>query len=276
MSNAASQQNARKFSNPFSLLSSEEGLFVAHITSFIHNRHNREIDRNCLFKKLKRLEYRCIIEEMHTYLSQNRQSLAKDFSQKKLSPDDEWKNNCLAHMTDYALQDFIFSETISSICMASIRTKISFLEDFQLIEQCASLREKPMDFFEISPLITELSSVTFKKAIEELNTIESFVTPAQMMRCILNTINSIFKEIEGTCQFQHLSADDLLPILIYVIVQAKDLQNPFLIVEYTQQLALQEGEAAYNLVLFESALHAIKHNLLQTNENPTETTVNNE
>eukprot|EP00818_Percolomonas_sp_WS_P002055 CAMPEP_0117443656 /NCGR_PEP_ID=MMETSP0759-20121206/4812_1 /TAXON_ID=63605 /ORGANISM="Percolomonas cosmopolitus, Strain WS" /LENGTH=484 /DNA_ID=CAMNT_0005235647 /DNA_START=289 /DNA_END=1743 /DNA_ORIENTATION=+ len=251
----------RKFVNPYTQLSDDEGLLVAHITQFIHNRHNREIDRQRLQRKIERTEYDRIIEEVHNYLSENRQVIARDFST-KYSSEDEWRRKVLLTLADYALQEFIFSQNISSMCMASIRTKISFLEDYKLIEQCDILRSKPMSFFDIPSTMADNPAITFSKAIEELNLIESHSTPAQALRCILNTVHAVFDELRVEWGDQHVSADDLLPILIYVICNATNLQNPLMIVEYAQSLSHQEGEAAYYLVLFESALQAVKQNLL--------------
>lgn len=243
------------------ILSEKELELLKKIRTFIQNKHSKDINIVRIRSKIEKLGYNEMIPNMRSLLTNESWRIGKNFlnEMKKLQLD----RGMVFEMTNYAIQEILFKDQIlKSHMLCSIRTKISFEEDFRLKEQCHLLQDKPFSFFEISE---EMQEIRFDLIIKRLEEVELYDTPAQMRKVLLNILQTVTDELKRIGK-KEVSADDLLPIIIYSFAHAEELQNPLMIMEYMQELSFFKGnnygESAYSFLLFQSALTAIQQNLL--------------
>lgn len=110
------------------------------------------------------------------------------------------------------------------------------------------------------------SPLGWEAAINEMNILEKYPLPSAQLATIVNAAKTIFAEhIANTGDVEDASnamgADDLLPIFLYVMVQA-DITIPLCTKEILWNISHSSqkfGESGYYLTMFESAVDYLEH-----------------
>jgi hypothetical protein len=122
---------------------------------------------------------------------------------------------------------------------------------------------------------TVISPLNWRTAIFELSSLESNLTPSMMLNALARTAKAIYSEYklavlpslkDGGKSSAYLSADDLVPIFIYVFCHS-DLSHALINRDLMWNLCHPDqlhGEFGYYLTAYESVLEFIIH------ETPTE------
>eukprot|EP00164_Ancoracysta_twista_P005893 GFYU01008109.1.p1 GENE.GFYU01008109.1~~GFYU01008109.1.p1 ORF type:complete len:534 (-),score=66.04 GFYU01008109.1:71-1672(-) len=149
-----------------------------------------------------------------------------------------------------------------------IESTLNLEEEVDLMDKMADSAERDQTTFGIPSEHQSLSNYApAKLEMEDLNRTQ---LPSEKLRCLLDSAKSIYTTynedrnalIEDDAQRkQHfLSADDFLPIHIYVVACAS-IQHPLLTLEYLWALSdplVLNGEGGYYLTVFQSAVHFLK------------------
>jgi hypothetical protein len=95
----------------------------------------------------------------------------------------------------------------------------------------------------------------FSRAAEILRgfTETNRMIPSELTEALLGAVRAIHKEAAEVCEGAMLTAEDVLPIMVFTTVQAK-LSTPHLALRYCEAYSKREGEAAYYLCMLESAV----------------------
>jgi len=145
----------------------------------------------------------------------------------------------------------------------------------KLLEQnCDKLQNKGIKFYQCSKDVVEISSLhNWDAAVMELTKLPRTVLPSMKLLVISETINMIYclasaSRLEDS-KSKFLSGDDILPICIYVIVQAtkhlKSLCYSFADHKFIDQLISRDtlkGETEYYLTVFEACLCHLADNMV--------------
>lgn len=142
-----------------------------------------------------------------------------------------------------------------------------------LEQNCDKLQNKGIEFYQCSKDVLEISGLhNWDAAVMELVKLPRVVFPSMKLLVISDTIGMIYslasasRAEDGKTKF--LSGDDILPICIYVIVQAtKSLKNvcySFADHQFIDQLISRDtlkGETEYYLTVFEACLCHLADNM---------------
>jgi len=145
----------------------------------------------------------------------------------------------------------------------------------KLLEQnCNKLQNKGIKFYQCSKDVVEISSLhNWDAAVVELTKLPRVVLPSMKLLVISETINMIYSLASASrledSKTKFLSGDDILPICIYVIVQAtkslKSLCYSFADHKFIDQLISRDtlkGETEYYLTVFEACLCHLADNMV--------------
>ena len=137
--------------------------------------------------------------------------------------------------------------------------------DSNLHKKCIQLQHLTQDVWQIP--MNQQSPVGWETAIFELKSLELQSHPSRSIFAIVSTAKSIFAEHEANSlklnksKVEPLGADDLVPIFIYVLVQAglkTPLYNKDLLWSICHPSQLY-GESGYYLTVYESAVSYIEN-----------------
>lgn len=145
----------------------------------------------------------------------------------------------------------------------------------KLLERnCDKLQNKGIKFYQCSKDVVEMSSLhNWDAAVMELTKLPRVVLPSMKLLVISETINMIYclasaSRLEDS-KSKFLSGDDILPLCIYVIVQAtkhlKSLCYSFADHKFIDQLISRDtlkGETEYYLTVFEACLCHLADNMV--------------
>jgi len=145
----------------------------------------------------------------------------------------------------------------------------------KLLERnCDKLQNKGIKFYQCSKDVVEISSLhNWDAAVMELTKLPRVVLPSMKLLVISETINMIYclasaSRLEDS-KSKFLSGDDILPICIFVIVQAtkhlKSLCYSFADHKFIDQLISRDtlkGETEYYLTVFEACLCHLADNMV--------------
>lgn len=132
-----------------------------------------------------------------------------------------------------------------------------------LVEKISRLASRPLAAWGVPE--EQRSPLLYSTAAFELRGVEQYPTPSKRLNAVLSASKAIFSEYLAHCQsvavapgqpVPVLSADDLVPIFIYVLCQTS-LQTPLLDAELLWDLCHPDslyGEGGYFLTVFESAI----------------------
>lgn len=103
------------------------------------------------------------------------------------------------------------------------------------------------------------SEAPWPSAIEEISTINAFKTPREKVACVVNTCTIIMNLLSLASERSVASADDLIPVMVYVLLQA----NPPSLLSTVQFINSFyenrfEGEEAYWWTQFAAAVEFTK------------------
>eukprot|EP00051_Salpingoeca_urceolata_P034284 m.24401 g.24401 ORF g.24401 m.24401 type:complete len:519 (+) comp7480_c0_seq1:210-1766(+) len=96
--------------------------------------------------------------------------------------------------------------------------------------------------------INEDARQAFEAAQEHIITVDAKKTPSDKLECIVACSKAVFRVLKGANADKHSSADDFLPVLIYVVLQANPPllhSNLQFINRYCNPKQLMSGEAGY-------------------------------
>jgi len=135
--------------------------------------------------------------------------------------------------------------------------------DLTLATRILSLKNRPQEYFGIN--VEYATPSNYLTAVTELNYITKSALPSDMVMALLATARSIYTTVnyektKAGKKVEFLSADDFLPIFIYVIVHA-DIDQLETLSEYIYELCdpeLLNGEGGYYLTVFVSCLQYLK------------------
>lgn len=142
-----------------------------------------------------------------------------------------------------------------------------------LEQNCDKLQNKGIEFYQCSKDVLEISSLhNWDAAVMELTKLPRAVFPSMKLLVISDTIGMIYSLASASrledSKTKFLSGDDILPICIYVIVQAtKSLKNlcySFADHQFIDQLISRDtlkGETEYYLTVFEACLCHLADNM---------------
>lgn len=201
---------------------------------------------------------RQFLDGMKDYILQNRK---EELSKLIVASNNPLDSDLSRTITEKGLEKAILIPLYSRIfnCVA-MQTK----EADEIIKQKLKfLKGKPQKNFGINP--ENESTTDWSNALFELNNLERCQIPADKIACLLETARVIYSTVNFNRLRRgdspgYLSADEFLPIFIYVVVHC-DIQNMETTSEILWSLSDPEqlnGEGGYYLTTFSSALHYIK------------------
>jgi len=132
-----------------------------------------------------------------------------------------------------------------------------------LVDKISRLASRPLAAWGVPE--EQRSPLLYSTAAFELRGVEQYPTPSKRLNAVLSASKAIFSEYLAHCQslavapgqpVPVLSADDLVPIFIYVLCQT-GLETPLLDAEMLWDLCHPDslyGEGGYFLTVFESAI----------------------
>ena len=102
---------------------------------------------------------------------------------------------------------------------------------------------------------TARGNIPFSRAAKILRgfTETNRMIPSELLESLLGAVRAIHEEAVDVCAGAMLTAEDVLPIMVFITVQAK-LSTPHLALRYCEAYSKREGEAAYYLCMLESAV----------------------
>jgi hypothetical protein len=120
-----------------------------------------------------------------------------------------------------------------------------------------------------------ISPLGWKSAIFELSTLETQLTPWDMLNTLIRTSKSIYSEYKHAIlshssdrDVKPLGADDIVPIFIYVFCQSQ-FSRPLVAKEIMWHLShpsLLHGECGYYLTIYDSCVQYILNDTMNTDE----------
>ena len=105
-----------------------------------------------------------------------------------------------------------------------------------------------------------MSGAPWRPAVLELKMLNCFCSPKSKVECIGRTLQKIVHLLRLSSPEVIPGADDILPVLIYVVIQAKPahLITSLQFIElYYPEVKSGQGESSYNFALFQSAVNFI-------------------
>ena len=137
--------------------------------------------------------------------------------------------------------------------------------DTALYKKCGRLQSLSQKSWQIPA--RQISTIGWETAIFELKSLELQANPSRSILAIVSTAKSIFAEYEANHlkmnaggKAEALGADDLVPIFIYVLVQAR-LRTPLFNKDLLWSICHPSqlyGESGYYLTVYESAVAYIE------------------
>jgi len=136
-----------------------------------------------------------------------------------------------------------------------------------LRKNSARLKHKDLSFYHCSDKVLEMSKLhNWDGAMLELIKLPREVLPSKKLRVVDNTVRVIYSLAAMTRADSQLAGDDLLPILLYVMVQATNKLNKlvysFADHHFIDQLISKDnlsGDKEYYLTVFEACLYHLAH-----------------
>jgi len=169
----------------------------------------------------------------------------------------------ISYLTFSVVEESVFLPLRKHLCEQFQKNDNLLGRDTALRRKMKSLQGKSQADWSI-PAETR-SPLEWSQAIFELQGCELLPTPSQMLLSIVSTAKSIFAEYEannvGRSNTAALGADDLVPIFIFVLVQA-NLRTPLLTKDLLWSICQPSqlyGECGYYLTVYESALLYIEN-----------------
>jgi hypothetical protein len=172
----------------------------------------------------------------------------------------------ISYLAYVVIEESVYLPLKAALAQAFARDESTLASrDRTLHEKCHRLKHLSQDAWQIPS--KQISAVGWDTAIFELKALELQSNPSRGILAIVSTAKSIFAEYEANHlklsnlgKAEALGADDLVPIFIYVLVQAglkTPLYNKDLLWSMCHPSQLY-GESGYYLTVYESAVSYIE------------------
>jgi len=203
------------------------------------------------------------VKELRRYLDALKYKIF-DLNRKNLSAlvttKDSDKDNYILGVIESIIESSCLSPLIDEI-YSLLKKEAKCPRDLE--KKLLLLFEKPQEFFGINKIF--LSKDKWINAVAELLNFPKKVLPSEKVRCLLDTIRQIHHGAKRICRKQ-ITADDLLPIVIFVVVRTSQeargivitVADELFVKSLIDPEALQD-ERGYYLCVFSAALEFIRN-----------------
>jgi len=180
-------------------------------------------------------------------------------------PKEDVDDNLLFEDITRRLREALEAAVVFPIKEAIWKCLPSQKEEAQLLAYIGTIETEPQAFFGVKP--EHVSPEGWKAAVYELGRLVLEPLPSVQLEVLITAARAIHFEHEQRNETQ-LSADDFLPIFIFVVVKAKN-PSPLRLCRWLYSLgdsSMLQSEAGYYLTMYEASFEHLKSQVPETME----------